>query len=289
VGAFLQIRLHGRQPSDGITAVRSLPRSLLVITPRQYQVQINHQYLFFPFAPSAVPPGELTVPLPRNDVWTDRAGFREEFGQNRPNSFFSTGSYFETGMELSAQDNVLSSLTLQDGSGTPVTCQVSASSTLQACFTADKLVINNNNSGSATKVVGVPGVKTLHSPGVYWQLHFQNHICCKTPNKQFSLVTDSQGDYYFGRSPSAELPTQTEYAIPLSLSLLFPAMGNLSFAPSYSAFFYKSQLSAQSLQVNSLSIAARWYFARDARVPIRRQARLAGPSSADQTKTGKAH
>jgi hypothetical protein len=289
VGAFLQIRLVGRHPSDGITAVRSLPRSLLVITPRQYQVQINHQYLFFPFAATAVPPGELTVSLPRNDVWTDRGGFREEFGQNRPNSFFSTGSYFETGMELSAQDNVLSSLTLQDGSGTPVTCQVSASSTLQSCFTADKLAINDNNPGSATKVVGAPGVKTLHTPGVYWQLHFQNHICCKAPNKQFSLVTDSQGDYYFGRSPSAELPTQTEYAIPLSLSLLFPAMGNLSFAPSYSAFFYKSQLSAQSLQVNSLSIAARWYFARDARVPIRRQARLAGPASADQTKTGKAH
>jgi hypothetical protein len=286
VGAFLQIRLHGRQSSDGITAVRSLPRSLLVITPRQYQVQINHQYLFFPFVP---PPGELTVALPRNDVWTDRAGFREEFGQNHPNSFFTAGSYFETGMELSAQDNVLSSLTLQDGNGTPVTCQVSASSTLQACFTADKLVINGNNSSSATKVVGTPGVKTLHSPGLYWQLHFQNHICCKAPTRQFSLVTDSQGDYYFGRSASAELPTQTEYAIPLSLSLLFPAMGNFSFAPSYSAFFYKSQLSNQSLQINSLSIAARWYFARDARVPIRRQARLAGPASADQTKTGKAH
>jgi hypothetical protein len=281
VGAFLQIRLHGRQSSDGITAVRSLPRSLLVITPRQYQVQINHQYLFFPFAP---PPGELTVALPRNDVWTDRAGFREEFGQNRPNSLFSTGSYFETGLELSAQSNVLASLTLKTGANQK-TCAVSADITLQTCFNqAPPLPIN-----SSTTLVGAPGVKTLHSPGFYWQLHFQNHICCKAPNRQFSLVTDSQGDYYFGRSASAELPTQTEYAIPLSLSLLFPAMGNFSFAPSYSAFFYKSQLSDQSLQINSLSIAARWYFARDARVPIRRQARLAGPASADQTKTGKAH
>jgi hypothetical protein len=285
VGGFLQIRLHRRQPDGQIVAVRSIPRSLLVFTPRQYQVQINHQYLFFPFAAAASPPGELTVPLPRNDIWTDRGGFREEFGQNRPTSFFGTGSYVETGVEFSSQANVLSSVTLQDGAtGTPFTCKVSANSTLQACFTADKLAIN-----STTHLVSPPAVKTLHSPGFYWQLHIQNRVWGKQPNKSLSLVTDSQGDYYTGRPANLELPTQTEYAIPLSLSVLFPSIGNLSFAPSYSAFFYKSQLSAQSLQINSLSIAARWYFARDARVPIRRQARLPGPASADQTKTGKAH
>ncbi len=290
VGGFLQIRLLGRRSTDGITAVRSLPRSLLVLTPRQYQVQINHQYLFFPFAASASPPGELTVTLPRNDVWTDRAGFREEFGRNSPTAFFLSGNYVEAGAELSEQANVLSSLTLRDGpTGTPVTCQVSASITLQACFAAAKLVINDNSPATKTMLVGAPGVKTLHSPGFYWQLHIQNRVWGKEPSKQFSLVTDSQGDYYAGRPANLELPTQTEYAIPLSLSLVVPALGNLSFAPSYSAFFYKSQLSAQSLQVNSLSIAARWYFARDARVPIRRQAKLSGPASADQTKTGKAH
>jgi hypothetical protein len=119
-------------------------------------------------------------------------------------------------------------------------------------------------------------------------LHFQNRLFGSKAN-QVSLVTDSQGDYYFGRPPAAELPTQTEYAIPLSLSLVFRTYGNLSFAPTYSAFFYKSQLSGQSLQVNSFSIAARWYFARDARVPIRKQIPLQGPESSDQTKTGKAH
>jgi hypothetical protein len=288
-GGFLQIRLRGRHSADGVTAVRSLPRSLLVFAPRQYQVQINHQYLFFPFATSSPPPGELRVTLPRNDVWTDRAGFREEFGHNSPKAFFWSGDYVEAGAELSEQANVLSSLTLQDGAGTPVTCSVSASITLQTCFTAAKLVINDSSPATKTHVVGSPGVKTLHSPGFYWQLHIQNRVWGRVPNKQFSLVTESQGDYYAGRPVNLELPTQTEYAIPLSLSLVVPALGNLSFAPSYSAFFYKSQLSAQSLQVNSLSIAARWYFARDARVPIRRQARLPGPASADQTKTGKAH
>jgi hypothetical protein len=284
VGGFLQIRLHRRQPDGTITAVRSLPRSLLVFTPRQYQVQINHQYLFFPISPCAAgPPSrcELSVTLPRNDIWTDRAGFREEFGQSRATSIFAAGSYFEGGFELSAQDNVLSSLTLNNGVITR-TCKVNARITLQSCFVS--MPVNGN-----TRVVGSPGVATLHSPGFYWQLHIQNRLLGKQPSKSFSLVTDSQGDYYAGRPASLELPTQTEYAIPLSVSLVFPSMGNLSFAPSYSAFFYKSQLSDQSLQVNSLSIAARWYFARDARVPIRRQAKLPGPSSADQTRTGKAH
>jgi hypothetical protein len=293
VGAFLQIRLHHQQPGDPVTAVRSIPRSLLVFTPRQYQVQINHQYLFFSTANSSPQAGELTVTLPRNDLWTDRAGFREEFGRNRPTSFFSAGSYFETGVELSSQDNVLASLTLQDGSGAPVTCNVSPKVTLQNCFTAAPLPIIKCKPGvpcaNATVQVGPAGVKTLHTPGFYWQLHIQNRLVGKQPGKSFSLVTDSQGDYYTGRPNNLELPTQTEYAIPLSVSVLFPSLGNLSFAPSYSGFFYKSQLSSQSLQVNSFSIAARWYFARDARVPVRRQARLQGPSSADQTKTGKAH
>ncbi len=170
------------------------------------------------------------------------------------------------------------------------TCQVTANVTLQTCFTSAKFTINNT-----TLVVGAPAVKTLHSPGYYWDLHFQNQLWPRGggsgpgPGKQWSLVTDSQGDYYFGRPSAAELPTQTEYAIPLSLSLVIPAYGNLSFAPTYSGFFYKSQLSAQSLKVNSFSITARWYFARNARVPVRKQAPLPGPTSADQTHTGKGH
>jgi hypothetical protein len=103
------------------------------------------------------------------------------------------------------------------------------------------------------------------------------------------MVTDSSGDYFFGRPPSAELPTQTKYAIPLSLALIIPAKGNLTFAPTYSGFYYKSQQSPNNLVVNSFSIAARWYFARDARVPLRRQLPLQGPGTADQTHTGKGH
>jgi hypothetical protein len=137
--------------------------------------------------------------------------------------------------------------------------------------------------------VGPPDVKSLHTPGYYWTLHFQNHLFGKNPATQINLVTDSSGDYFFGRPPAAELPTQTEYAIPLSLALVLPSKGNLTFAPTYSGFYYKSQQSTKDLVVNSFSIAARWYFARDARVPLRRQIELQGPASTDQTHTGKGH
>ncbi len=281
-GAFLQVRLHSRSDQGTVRGVRSLPRSLLVFTPYQYQLQINTPYLFFPFAGGAS--GELTVPLPRVSAWNDRAGFRHEFSGNSPKPLFSTGSYFETGLEFSTQNNVLASLTLQDKTtGTSKTCQVSAYVSLQTCFTQAKFVINTNNLNV------FPGVKTLHALGFYWDLHLQHHLFGKGQGKQISLVTDSQGDYYFGRPPSAELPTQTEYAIPLSVSFVLPVFGNLSFAPTYSGFFYQPQRSNESLQVNSFSIAARWYFARDARVPFRRQIPLSGPASADQTHTGKGH
>ena len=284
-GAFLQIRLHAMKSDNSVRSVRSLPRSLLVFTPRQYQVEINTPYLFFPYSAGAS--GELTVQLPRVSGWTDRAGFRREFGNNRPSSRFWGGSYYEAGMEFSQQSGVLSSITLQDipASGTPpapVTCTVQANITLQNCFTAAKFVINGTTRATAA-------VKTLHTPGLYWTFHFQNRLFGSTPGKQISLVTDSSGDYFFGRPPSAELPTQTEYDIPLSLALALPSIGNLTFAPTYTGFYYKPQRSGSRLEENSFSIAARWYFARDSRVPLRRQIPLTGPSSADQTHTGKGH
>lgn len=277
VGGFVQVRLDGKDAGDGVRSVRSLPRDLLVFTPHQFQVEINTPYLFFPFAASSPVPGELTVQLPRISGWTDRAGFRREFGQEMQGAFFGNGSYFETGMEFNLQNNVLSAITLKTGAAQK-TCQVSATLTLQTCFSqAPALPINNS-----TVLVGYPAVKALHAPGVYWDIRLQNRIF-GSDRRQVSLVTETQGDYYFGRPVSAELPTQTEYAIPLSLSLNFPSLGNLTFAPTYSMFFYQSQLSSQSLLVNSFSLAARWYFARDARVPVHRQFPLPGPPSANQT------
>jgi len=294
-GAFLQVRFGGAK--DNVRSVQTLPRSLLVLTPHQYQLQIDTPYLFIPFSNGQVPSGEITVQLPRIDAWTDRAGFREEFAHSRPKGFASylptAGSYLETGMEFSIQNSNLSALTLQTvtSSGTKQkTCPVYAKVTLQTCFGSASygspaIVLTLNNT---TTVVGNPAIQSLHSPGYYWDLHFQDHIYGKE-QKQVSLVTDAQGDYYFGRPVTAELPTQTNYAIPLNVSLVLPSLGNLTFAPTYSAFFFRPQLSPNSLMVNTFSIAARWYFARDARVPVPKQAPLQGPQSSNQTVTGKSH
>lgn len=292
---FLQVRLYGKGKGSQVRGVRSLPRTLLVFTPHQYQIEVDTPYLFFPFAASAAPAGnrtELTVQLPRTTGWTDQAGLREEFGQSSQKAFFWNGSYIQTGLEFSTLNGQLESITLQDGpTGKPKTCVVSATITLANCFSSTSpgpaLQIN-----ATTMLTSPPLVKSLHTPGYYWQIHLQNRLpqfLGKASNGQISLVTDTTGDYYFGRPPSAELASQTEYAIPLSLSLILPSIGNLSFAPNYSAFFYRPQLSSNSLIENSWSISARWYFARDARVPIRRQAPLKGPESSDQTKTGSGH
>ncbi len=292
-GAFAEVRLYGKAKGSQVRGVRSLPRTLLVLTPHQYQVEVDNPYLFFSFAATAPASNgrtELTVPLPRVTGWTDQAGIREEFGQTSKSALFFNGSYIQTGFEFSTLNSQLESITLQDGpTGTPKTCPVSAATTLSSCFTTA------NSNGPALTINGTtilsspPLVKSLHTPGYYWQIHLQNRLpqfLGKSPDKQLSLVTDTTGDYYFGRPPSAELTSQTEYAIPLSVSLVFPSLGNLTFAPNYSAFFYKPQKSSESLIVNSWSLTARWYFARDARVPIRRQAPLKGPETSDQTKTG---
>ena len=50
VGAFLQVRLLGKGDGGSVRGVRSLPRNLLVFTPHQFQVEVDHPYLFFPFS-----------------------------------------------------------------------------------------------------------------------------------------------------------------------------------------------------------------------------------------------
>lgn len=290
-GAFLQVRL-GRAV-DKVPSVQTLPRSLLVLTPHQYQLGIDTPYLFLTYSTGQVPTGELTVQLPRISAWTDRAGFREEFGTSHSKVVARylpmVGSYIETGMEFGIQSGNLSALTLQTGSKQK-TCPFLPNVTLQTCFGnasygSPGIVLTLNDT---TTVVGRPAVETLHTPGYYWDLHLQYHVYGKEKS-QINVVTDSQGDYYFGRPPAAELPTQTEYAMPLNVSLVLPSLGNLSFAPTYSGFFFKPQLSNQNLVINTFSISARWYFARDARVPVPKQAPLPGPASANQTVTGKSH
>jgi len=57
-----------------------------------------------------------------------------------------------------------------------------------------------------------------------------------------------------------------------------------------STFFYRIQGPvgiSHDLVTNTFSITARWYFTRDAAVPVSRQVLFVGPASKDQTKTAK--
>lgn len=59
-GAFLQVRLYGKGKGSQVRGVRSLPRTLLVFTPHQYQIEVDTPYLFFPFAATAPAAGNRT-------------------------------------------------------------------------------------------------------------------------------------------------------------------------------------------------------------------------------------
>ena len=60
------------------------------------------------------------------------------------------------------------------------------------------------------------------------------------------------------------------------------------FSPTYTTFFYRNQgAPSHSLVTNTFAETAKWYFARDAAVPIWQQLWFRGPASFDQTKSAK--
>jgi hypothetical protein len=70
-------------------------------------------------------------------------------------------------------------------------------------------------------------------------------------------------------------------------SINFPVFRNLSLSPTFTRFWYASQVTGQKIGINTFSIAAKWYFARDASVPVWKQLEFKGPASADQTSIAK--
>ena len=177
-------------------SVWSLPRSLLVFTPRQYQIEIDKPYLFFPFS-AGQPSGELTVKLPRVSGWTDRGGFRREFGPpSRPS--FCGGNFLETGMEFSTQNGspVVAHAARRQHRNAKIPARSRANVTLQSCFTGAKFVIINNNNTTSCRVAG--RTNTLLPPASTGLSTSRTISLAVTPGKQISLVTDSQGDYFSG-------------------------------------------------------------------------------------------
>jgi hypothetical protein len=102
-----------------------------------------------------------------------------------------------------------------------------------------------------------------------------------------NLSLDTKGDLFSARQAGSSLSTQTRYAFPITAAINFPILRNLSLSPTWTSFFYESQVSRESIIINSLSISARWYYDRDSGVPFRRQLLFRGPASLDQTKTAK--
>jgi len=290
LGGFVQIRLQRHMD----TPSRALPRELIVLTPHQYQTQINNPRLFIPYTakdpnnPGQTLTGQLAVILPKISSFSDKVGFRHEWGVRPDKTWWKldSGSYAEGGFEYSVQNEVLRAVSLTNFGGTQAfRCPATARVDIVSCFKGAK---NTFPIGPTTGLSGPPEALTLHTPGGYWDAHLSRAFTTGTGKEKktwFTLVSDSQGDAFAGRPSNVELPTQTRFAVVWNSSVNFPVWGNLSVGPTYNAFFYRPQLSNLYEQLRTFSIALRWYTARDERVPLWRQLLLAGPASADQTKS----
>jgi hypothetical protein len=288
VGGFLQKRIPfwgDAKTADGNWGNRELPRSLIVLTPHQYQQQMTGSFLFIPFTAGN---GEYTLHAPIVSGLVDKLGFRHELGGGKWWKA-DRASYWETGLELGIQNNVLKSLTLFTRSQS-LPCSAATNVTIAQCASTAKFPIDASTTiidpatGKSTLVT-----ETLHTSGIYWDIHMQKGLV-KDPIASvygINLSLDSKGDFFFERPAGASLSTQTRYAFPITAAVNFPIFRNLSLSPTWTSFFYESQVSRESIVVNSLSVSARWYFDRDSAVPIRRQLFFRGPASLDQTKTAK--
>ncbi len=259
VGGFLQYHIRENE---------LLPRLLFVAAPYQYQQQIARNYLYFNYATGT---GQITVSNPKITAFNQRLGARYEFGGGKWPKF-DAGSYAEGGPEYSVLNNVLSGLQLPNG----YLCAASAVS-FSTC-------VAGNTTVSASTVL-IPMTETLHAGGAYWDVHLQKAL---GKAKHFSLTMETKGDNFM--LPAVTLPTQARYAFTTDGSFNFSVIGNLVFSPTYTTFFYRNQGGpgvSNALMTNNFSVTAKWYFARDAAVPGRRQIWFQGPASLDQTKTAK--
>jgi hypothetical protein len=185
---------------------------------------------------------------------------------------------------------------------TPPPCTAESSTTLAACFAGyanpkSATYVKGFQIDSTTTLAAPLTTATQHAVGGYWDIHFQKALPlagngasadAKPGAKSgINFTLDTKADLFALRGAGKSLNTQTRYAVPLALSLNFPVLRNLSLSPTASAFWYASQVTGQSIVIRTFSIEAKWYFARDAAVPLPRQAYFRGPSSADQTGSAK--
>jgi hypothetical protein len=265
-------------------ANRELPRTLIVLTPVQYQQQIVGSFLFFSHS---VGNGELTVPLPRAYGYSSRIGIRHEIGGG---SWWKAdrGSYYEAGFQLAAQYNVLQSITLFTGPAHQ-TCNANSSQTISQCFGANKQFPIDATTSPVNPATGNKAIalQLLHATGWYWDVHLQKGLLKTSGQYGISVSLDSKGDWFYARPAGESLSTQTRYAFPITPSISFPVLRNFGLSPTYTAFFYENQVAGQTITVNTFAITAKWFYDRDSRVPLHKQLLFKGPASLDQTKSAK--
>ena len=296
VGPLAQIQLHPPfipgLASVGIQqSTRNLPRAFLVIAPYQFQRQIDGTYVPFAYytpAASLAPGAGATSKTQFNTIQIPTAmGFSQRMGLRFEASnkwYFDPGTYVELGPEYTILNDVLYQLLLPQLPAPYNVCTAQATLSFAKC-------VNNNYSNSPTQVpldassAIIPVPKTLHAGGLYWMAHVQKTIDTK---KNYSASFDTSGDEFM--IPGYTLPTETRYAFSTKLALNFKIAGNLSLSPTYSTFFFENQaphVQRDSVVDNTFTIAAKWYFARDSAVPVRKQLIFSGPASTDQTSAAK--
>jgi hypothetical protein len=305
-GPFVQVRMpqwKGLRGTSPLHSGRSVPRTLLVLSPVQYQTQLASGVLVFPFSaspPATTPPtvaSQFTVRLPKSTSLFEKVGLRKEIKGDR---WFEAGpgSYAEGGYENGTQRDVLASVTLSSDGITAPPCSANSATTISACFagyanTKSPTYIKGFQIDDTTKLLALT-TATQHTQGVYWDVHMVRSLFKSKSGDAnagskagINLMLDSKADLFSPRDSTHALNTQTQYAIPLSASLNFPVLRNFSLSPTYTGFFYSSQVTGQSIRMRGLLITAKWYFARDATVPLVRDLYFRGPASADQTSSAK--
>lgn len=288
VGGFLQKRIpffRDAKTTEEHWGSRELPRTLVVLTPHQYQQQINGNFLSVAFSSGN---GEDTFHLPRVTGFVDKIGIRHEGPGVLPR--VDRASYLESGFQLGIQNNVLQSVTLFSGSASQ-TCSADTKLTITQCASSNKQFTVDSSTSIIDPATGRSTLQTetLHASGIYWDVHLQRGWQRGKQAGAFGIIgsLDTKGDFFFARSVGKSLSTQTRYAFPITGAVSFPIARNLSLAPTFTSFLYESQLTRQSIVVNTFLITARWYYDRDSSVGLIRQLFFKGPATLDQTKTSK--
>jgi hypothetical protein len=290
VGGFLQKRIpfftDAKTKGSSYWANRELPRSFVVLTPHQYQQQLNGSFLFIPFSSG---PSEFTLHLPIVTGFVDKIGLRHENGGGKW-WYPDRTSYLEAGMQLGVQNNILQSLTLfTQGQGSR-SCSAAQNITISACFSQPGFTIDKTTTviDPSTQKSSV-STETLHTSGFYWDLHIQKGLAKDKALAAYgiNLSLDTKGDFFFERPSGKSLSTQTRYDIPVTYAVNFPIFRNLSLSPTFSQFLFENQVTFKAIVYNTFTISAKWYMARDSAVPKLRQLVFRGPATADQTKTAK--